>query len=197
MKKALVSVAVVLCGLCAGRAWAQHDDVPDLGDDSEIPRHAVTINPLGILFGSLDIEIESALRPNSAWFWGPSFAYASSSDGGTSNKLYGAGATVGVRGFSGKRAPAGFWGGPQASLMWITGDVGSEASASAVAWSLGALVGYTWIFDNGFVLSLGGGMQYIHMQLEAREPGYDDYYTMTIGPEGILPTVRLALGLAN
>lgn len=105
-----------------------------------------------------------------------------------------AGATAGLRIFTGDQAPLGLWLGPQLSFLWVTTDSGSDASASAVAYDVAGLVGYTWVSDNGFVLSLGGGLQYINMKVETNNGEYGS--TRTLGMEGTLPALRLALGFA-
>lgn len=186
MRKTLVPVVVALCCLAEGRALAQEESL-DPDEEDPRPRHTITTNPLTLLTGTFGAEFESATRPNASWFLGPSFAFTSTSKNGTSNSLFGFGATAGARVFSGKQAPNGFWAGPQLSIFWISDD-----SASAVAFDLAALAGYTWIFDGGFALSLGGGVQYIDMKIEANTGGE----TRTMGVEGVFPALRLALGFA-
>lgn len=202
MRTVLVPVVAALCWIAEGQALAQEDWVDPDAEDPR-PRHTITANPLSLLTGTFGLEVETASSKRSvgveaapprraSWFVGPSFAYASRSENSTTSSLFGLGATAGVRIFTGDQAPHGFWLGPQLLFLWITGDSGSNTSAHAVAYDVAGLVGYTWVSDNGFVLSLGGGLQYINMKLELRD--FDG--TRTIGVDGVFPALRLAVGLA-
>lgn len=123
-----------------------------------VPVHegTITFNALALVFGGLHGEIEQVVSSSMSWFFGPALAYGSAGD----DSLIGIGLTTGLRFFpSGGGAPAGFWIGPQAIAQFNFATI-DDKSVSGGSYGIGGLLGYTWVFDSAFTLSLGGGLQF-------------------------------------
>jgi hypothetical protein len=119
-------------------------------------------------------------------FAGPALAYGTATDGATTTRTYGFGADAGLRLFFGGRAPEGGWFSPIGALFYATARSTAGERLTATGSMIGALAGYTWIWNSGFVLSLGGGLVYVDLRLDG--PG------ISAGAQGIVPALRLALG---
>jgi hypothetical protein len=186
----LSAMCIVVLGQ---RAHADPPPAPGLAQVVE-RNQTITANPLAMLGGSLSAEYERATASGLSLFVGPSFAYASASSGAASVSMFGLGATAGARIFFANAAPKGLWVGPQGTLIYLSGDFGGSGSVSAIGYSLAGLIGYTWVWDNGFVLSLGGGIQYVALQLQ--DSTTTSGPAETVGVKGVLPALRLSLGYA-
>jgi len=183
-----VAAALIVCS-SAGGAAAQEaaPAAPTTG-----PLNTITVNPLSLAFGSINFEYERATSPTFSWFVGPQYASFSTSvlDDEFTASSYGL--TGGVRFFLTGRAPEGFFISPNASLGYASAEAGGE-SASALSYSVGAIGGYTWIFGDVFDLSVGLGAQYMHTEVAVPDGDGDD---LEIGFTGVLPALRLSLGVA-
>jgi hypothetical protein len=152
----------VLVLATAGTASAA--DAAQVSATVESPTRTITVNPLYIAFGALDVEFEQAIDARTTWFAGPRI--------GTAIIGY-AGVTGGARFFLEGLAPEGTFLSPVASLSY---------GRDTVLWTLGGEVGHTWILDRRWVLSLGGGLQYASLQVGP------------YGFSGLAPELRFALG---
>jgi hypothetical protein len=140
------------------------------------PKTAVSINPATLLFGGIGAEIDTAIQPTLSLFVAPSFFFFNSVfTPGT--PLSGFGVDVGFRYFSERRAPKGFWVGPNAGVAFLNGSTGL---------SLGGMLGYSWISESAFYFSTGIGGGY---GAELR-----DWRISSTGPSLAL---RIAIGFAG
>ncbi|MCA9600882.1 MAG: hypothetical protein R3A78_02360 [Polyangiales bacterium] len=149
------------------------------------PANVIVWNPLELILHVVSFEYERALGRHVSLAFGaaamvsrPNISPFESFD---SFRFYGG--TAAVRFFLSGHAPRGFWLSPRVGLGYVKAD--SETSG---ALELDALLGYTWLFGDVFVLSVGGGVSY------TRFPGLKDDGGDTL--TGILPIGRLALGFA-
>lgn len=143
--------------------------------------NTITVNPLALLFGTINFEYERATSPHLSVFVGPS--YSSLSDG--AQTVTGVGGSAGLRLFPGGLAPEGFFVGPTFQMAYAGSDV--PGSPSALVWGAGGILGYTWLIGGFFDVSIGAGAQYMSFEV-------DSVYGGTVGFTGILPAIRLALG---
>jgi hypothetical protein len=156
---------------------------PDTVPEAPLARErTLTLNPSALLIGSLDAQYERVLSPSLSGFIGPYIAYASL----VNQPALALGLLGGVRYFLlESRSPAGLWAGPQVVLGAVSLRSG-DTSATGAIFSLGGLLGYTWLFDSGFIVSIGGGVQFTYATV-APEQGALDL-------RGIGPALRLAIG---
>jgi hypothetical protein len=148
------------------------------------PKTAVSINPATLLFGGIGAEIDTAVQPTLSLFVAPSFFFFHSVfTPGTS--LSGFGVDVGFRYFSERRAPKGFWVGPNAGIAFLNVSTGNfEFRTTGL--SLGGMLGYSWISEGAFYFSTGIGGGY---GAELR-----DWRISSTGPSLAL---RIAIGFAG
>ena len=155
--------------------------------------NALTIEPLAVVFArTIAIEYERGIGGWVSVFVQPSFVYGSSrvvtTDGNattTDGEYVAVGGTLGVRIFPWRAAPTGPFVSPFAGLAYTHASAGGE-SASGLGWSVGGLIGYTFVLGSVFELSLGGGAAYAAYALEAGGKRFGD--------RGVLPAFRLAVG---
>jgi hypothetical protein len=117
-------------------------------------------------FNSAAAEFEQSVGRSLSLFAGPTFSLGEARLNGLATELYAAGGKVGVRVFLSQRAPKGSWLGIDGALFyaWARFDNGDRVRGTGGGGAV--LFGYTWIWANGFVLSIGGGMQYVDLNLD-------------------------------
>jgi len=142
--------------------------------EEETPGFGITINPLAMIFTVFNIEFEKRVAPAVSVFFGPELVL--------SGNVTAFGATAGARFFMIGEAIEGFWIAPEVGLYYA-----SSGSASAVGYSAGGLLGYTFVWGH-FVLSIGGGARYI--DITAGSGG------STVSAAGVAPALRLSIGAA-
>jgi len=164
--------ALSLAALLMGASGAQAD-----------PRFTVTWHPLSLLSYGWQFEFEAA---PSRWI----SVHASPTtvitvDDGLPRPL-GFAMDVGVRVFPFGRAPSGFLlGAHMGAATWNVADL--EPTADGFAVRGGLTVGYTFVFARRFVLSVGGGGEYVRFTPSWQ--GAESYGRAW-------PFVRLAVGVA-
>jgi len=139
-------------------------------------------------FSSVSAEFEQSFARSLSVFLGPTFSLGWANKNGERATLYTAGGRAGLRVFFSQRAPKGTWFSLQGELLraWGRFDNGDRVSANGSAYAL--MFGYTWIFGSAFVLSIGGGLQYVAVDLGFPEAN--------LGFRGLLPAFRGAIGYA-
>ena len=175
MKKVLLVIAMVAAGFTAN---AQ--------------KNVVKVNPLGLVFGSLDVSYERVISDKAAVEVG--FAYSSfdvtSGNTKVSTNGYGVEGKYKFYFSSEKDAPKGWYGAP--FVAYSVSSVDSDGvKGDANSFAAGALAGYQWVFggsDSGFSLDLNFGAQYI----SASAKGNID----SVSIDGFLPRLGLSLGYA-
>jgi len=146
------------------------------------------VNLFALGVGSIAADYERAVGSSVSLFAGPSFVFSSATSGATTARMYGVGGNAGLRMFFGGRAPKGGWFSMSGGLFHSSADFGNGDRGTATGSVAAVLFGYTWIWGSGFVFSLGGGLAYVDFKLQAQES--------SVGLQGTLPTLRLALGYA-
>jgi hypothetical protein len=166
---------------------AAEETARDGGD----PVNTVTLDTMPLaLDGELHLEYERALNDDFSLFAGPTVAFAPHVS--CSCSLSGWGATAGARFFT-DTAPRGLFFGVFGTVLYASAtENGSPATVTGLEYEAGGMVGYTFIIARHFDLSLGAGLAYAHEQL-ALSYGGD---SVTVGGNGVVPALRLALGAA-
>lgn len=165
MKKLIVSL-VLLCTITGLSAQS----------------NVIKTNPLGLAFGNFNASFERVISPSSSVLVQGNYWY---SVFGSDVSLGGLGA--GYRFYithAKKEVPAGFYVNPLVSYAFGKKKNDNSTSDKASLFSVGAALGYQWVWDSGFVLDLNIG------------PGYS---ILTIGDEvtkGISPVASFAIGYA-
>ena len=153
--------------------------------ESEAARKTTfSVNPAMLLLGGFGAELETAIEPGLSLFVAPSFIFGSSVLTPQTNvSVSGFGLDLGLRFFSEKDAPRGFWIGPYGSFGFASATAGN-IKVDATALRIGGMLGYSWIFDNAIYLSLGAG------------GGYQTILVGTSSTGGLAASLRLAIGFA-
>lgn len=168
---------------------------PALADDSGdagLRHSAVTINPLGLLAGAIDAQIENRTSRSSAlavradvgrwsdhdWSWG----------------FLGVGAAY--RMYPEHRALQGFSWGPGGAVSFVSGRVrdvfGNRVTTQGIVLGPSLEAGYQFILNGGFALDLGLGAVWYFGQVGATSGG-----VRYIAPvNGLTPFFRFGIGYA-
>jgi hypothetical protein len=190
--KTMLAVAAVL-GPVAARADGYYDGN---GRWVERPYHSVlssawdnsiTVNPIDLFTGTINIEYERAVASRIGVYTGLNFiAYRGVLLPQAASRIA-LGPEIGMRVYLIGRAPGGLWLGPYLNAAWVH-DTSPDAVTTRDTLGLGAggMAGINLLFGQ-FNLSLGAGA------------GYQDYAAFsqgqrTAGSFGVTPRLRLALG---
>jgi hypothetical protein len=150
-------------------------------------RNLIMANPGALLLGDLVLQYERGLGQRFSFFVGP-YAKVFNTFGVEGGELTEVGLDFGGRYFFRAHAPRGTWLGPQLGVAVASVTTHEGMSASGIGASAALLIGHTWIWNNGFSLSLGGGLGYATAEGTAGD--------VTVSSSGIFPAARLALGFA-
>jgi hypothetical protein len=137
------------------------------------------VDPLTTALGFVHLQVERAVDPRWSVYVGPHLRLFDGLLDATHQPYIGLGVELGVRRFLTGAAPEGVW-------LEVRG-VGARLRAGedrAFGGYVSALGGITHVFDNGFVLAGGLGVQYLHYTID----GY--------GQRGVLPAAHTTVGFA-
>jgi hypothetical protein len=157
--------------------------------------HAITVNPIGLVFGSFNAELNWALAPSFSFTIGGSYSSYSSSDW----KYTLLGAEGGVRLYWTGTAVNKWYIGPLIGFTTISAKFTEPlskvtATASASAINYGALVGYQSIWESGFTFDFGLGVQLLTIPAVTTTISGLEYKNTSISIT--LPLIKLAIGYA-
>ncbi len=153
---------------------------------------AVTWDPLSLialtLSGSYGVGLTDKIAlivPLGITYVGTSIKYDNSK---SSSYLLGIHTGLGARFyFSGGAFKDGFYIQPNFSFGWLKfGDSG----VNAISVGGNALLGYSWVWDSGFIMNLAGGVGYSHSSVDT------DASAGALKIEGVLPALEFAIGYA-
>lgn len=123
------------------------------------PPNAITWNGGALLRGFVALEYERAFGRWVSLFGGPSLYVFNSGFGlfgdipeGTALEI-----NLGMRLYLSDLAPRGFWLGPKLGV-----GAASSGHADSFLWSGSASLGYNWLLGESFLVSVGGGVGYLH-----------------------------------
>ncbi len=158
----------------------------------ERPKHparkwTLQVDPLTTALGFVHLQVERALHPHLSIYAGPSLRLFNGLISEPTDNYRGLGGEMGLRVFFRPTAPRGFWVQTRGVLAHLTSYRRLEPDGShptSIGGYVSVLGGYTWIFKNGFVVSLGAGVQYLHYTVDNQ------------GSKGILPAAHTTLGYA-
>lgn len=152
------------------------------GAHADAPHWTVQVDPLTTALGYVHLQVEGAVAPDWSIYAGPHLRLFDSVLDDKDEPFVGVGLELGVRWFFHGVAPEGAWAQVRGVLAYVTTD--DPAEATSAGGYVSALVGYTAILGDVFVLAGGAGVQYI------------DYGVGGYGVEGIFPALHTALGVA-
>lgn len=156
-----------------------------------LPRTVISTNPLGMLVGTLNVELEQVVMPTLSLFVGPQVQFSQGIGSSPDRSVWGVGAVGGLRFYPWGLAPKGLYLSPQLSLAYASVTSGS-VEGSGTGFSVAGMVGYQWIIGRHFALALAGGVQYLSVSAEASS----GTSSAALSTSGIYPALRLGLGLA-
>jgi len=182
-----VATFLIIASFSERSALAENDSSADARE----PVNTVTVSPLPLVFNrELDIEYERAVSDDFSLFAAPSLVVGTTTS--CTCSYYGAGVTAGARFFPG-RAPSGVFLGAFGTLLYASASIGSPSvSGTGLAFETGGMLGYTFIIARRLDLSLGAGAAYAQEKVTLATPEAE----MTVGANGVIPVLRLALGVA-
>jgi len=149
---------------------------------AEPPRWTLQVDPLTTALGYVHLQVERALTPDWSIYVGPHLRLFDSVLDDKDEPYIGIGVELGVRWFFHGEAPEGAWAQVRGVLAHVTTD--DPVEATSAGGYVSALVGYTAILGDVFVLAGGAGVQYL------------DYGVGGYGVEGVFPALHTALGVA-
>ena len=146
-----------------------------------------TVQPFDLATGIVNFEYEGALLPFVSIHMGLDFLTWDGFSAGDGD-VFAVGPEMGLRVFPFMAAPAGFWLGPFAGVAYVRAENQLGEDVERIGGYAGGMVGFTLIPFDILVLSAGAGLAYHELGIEA--DGEE------IGPIGLHPRLRLAIGLA-
>jgi hypothetical protein len=159
---------------------------------SPSPRNVISTNPLDIISGSIGVQYERVFARFFSLAIGVSF-YDSDMDPINSSdvNVIGGGVTLQPRVYLLRRgAPRGLYLSPVVSVFYLSaGETDMTYAVSGAGYSVGGLVGWSWLIGRHFNIKVGLGVQYIHFALT-------DSDGTVVGAAGVAPLGELTLGLA-
>jgi len=158
----------------ASQAFAEYPDLTT----------TITTNPLGLINGRINLEVERALSSASSFYFGLNFLILKPAVGqDVGERLFGIGPEIGLRFYLIGDAPAGIYIGPYADFAYLEKDGNSD-----FGWAAGGALGVNLILARVLVLTAGVGLGYERMQV--------DLDTGHAGAEGFDTRFRLGVGFA-
>lgn len=151
------------------------------------PGATFTVNPIDLVNGYFNFEIETALGPIGSFHAGMDFLVWEGVFNDSKDDVLAMGPILGLRLFPFLGAPAGLWAGPYAGVSYIRVKRGQVEDTGAGT-TLGGMIGYTLILAEVFVASVGIGAGHRNFTT--------DVDGERIGHRGLEPRFRLALGFA-
>ncbi len=123
---------------------------------NELPKQVLSANPLGLVFGIMNLEYERTIDQKSTWsvrglYWG-------ADDEGWEWTAFGLGGSY-RRYFASNAPKGGYWGAGIDSLS-ISADYVDE-SGSSVFFIPKVEIGYQWLLGNTVAINLGGDVRYV------------------------------------
>ncbi|MEI6184425.1 MAG: DUF3575 domain-containing protein [Bacteroidota bacterium] len=159
--------------------------VAALNVNAQNGKNVVKVNPLGLLFGIVDLTYERGLNENSSFEIVPQ--YGGFTVGDFKYSTIGLGANY--KYYSSGEAVKGFYLSP--GLFYSSGKVTDSynSSISATNFGIKAVFGKQWIWESGFALDLNGGFGYQSFSYSG-----DNSTISGLKGNGIFPSLRLGLG---
>lgn len=148
---------------------------------------AITMMPVELFSGTLNIEYEQALASYASLYGGLNFIAFRGVLATGYDRAFVVGPEVGARFYLLGDAPAGLWIGPYLGASFVSNTV-AGTTRDSFGWGAGAMAGINLIFFRRLMISLGAGTGWIDMS--SSPTGY------RVGLYGFVPRLRLAAGVA-
>jgi uncharacterized protein DUF3575 len=146
-----------------------------------------TVNPIDLVNGYFNFEIDSALAPAVSFAGGVNMLVWDGIWQHPDGDVFAVGPEVSLRFYPFLGAPAGFWLGPYAGISYVRVSKGNSSSENVGAYG-GGMLGYTIIVADVLVGSVGVGLGYADLS--------DRVSGERLGLRGAQPRFRLAIGFA-
>src|SRR5258708_2768252 len=157
----LAAAAIALLLPLAARAEEQRERVIERPYHSILRSawdNSVTVNPIDMFLGTLNVEYERAVASRLGLYGGVNFGfYRGVLQTGDVRPMF-VGPEVGLRVYLIGRAPGGLWIGPYGNAAWVR-NTDTSGSIDSLGLGLGAMAGINLLFGQ-FNLSLGAGTGY-------------------------------------
>ncbi len=171
-------LAFVLALFIASPALAESLPNPEPEPVESDRAWTLQVDPLTTALGFVHLQVERRLVDQLSIYVGPHLRLFSPPIGDPED-FYGYGVEAGLRWFFLGGAPEGWWAQVRGVAAYLTTDTTNDTGGYA-----SVLAGYTHIFDSGFLLAGGAGVQYL-------------FYTIDgLGPSGVAPALHTTLGWA-
>ena len=141
---------------------------PAVGAKASPVTWTVQVDPLTTAIGFVHVQIEHALNDHWSLYAGPHLRLFDSLIDNQVEPYTGVGVEVGLRYFIHGTAPAGLW----AQIRGVAAHLQTDKAGGSTAFGGygSALVGYTAIFSQRWILAGGLGAQYLHYHIAGMGP---------------------------
>jgi hypothetical protein len=146
----------------------------------------ITVNPLDLINGTFNIELEHAVTRDISLFGGVNFLLVPPMIADPGGDLFGVGPTFGLRWFMFGAAPQGIFIGPYVDLDYLNTD-----KEDKFGYAVGGMIGFSLVALDVLALSLGAGLGFQDSAVDTDKDGKYD-----IGIYGASPRFRFAVGFA-
>ncbi len=178
---------LVLLALLAGAiGWSGPAAADEVGDDPGVSG-TLTTDPLGLLAGRVNLQIEGAASSFLSLYGGINFLVIEPLLGDSHGRVFGVGPEIGLRFYLIGDAPEGWYLGPYMDIAYLTRDDSSD-----VGYALGGATGFNLILFDALVLSAGASLGYETMVVDLDDDAQPD----RVGIDGYDLRLRLAAGFA-
>jgi hypothetical protein len=148
--------------------------------------NAVTVQPIDLFTGTLNIEYERVLAKRIGAYGAVNFMMYRPILYPSPGSSFGLGPEIGLRVYLIGNAPAGLWIGPYINALWVR-NVAEGYIVDSLGLGAGGMAGVNLVFGH-FLLSLGGGVAYVDHSAYRNDE--------RVGAFGLTPRLRLAVGAA-
>jgi len=159
----------------------------------EPPRNGFHVNPLAMALGVFGVGYERVLHDHISLQIEGQYTNMYFTDDDT----WGLGAQLKPFFFFFRQAPGGMYLSPRVSVAYARAHSGNVTGTGA-GWSVGALIGYSWLIGRHLTIRAGGGIQYMSVKAEAEADsesgGIYTESSASIGFSGVLPALDFSLG---
>lgn len=178
--RAALILTLLALPLAAHAADSRHDD--DALHTSH--QNALTVAPIDLFIGTLNLEFERALATRVSGYGALNLMLYRPILYPSQGNSFGLGPELGLRIYLLGRAPAGLWVGPYINALWVR-NAGEGYSVDSLGLGAGGMAGVNLVFGQ-FLLSLGGGVAYVDHSAYRDEE--------RVGAYGLTPRLRIAVG---
>jgi hypothetical protein len=165
------------------------------GDDDGFKSIAITANPLSLILTRIGLNFEYMVAKHHGLILNPYFQSLSVGADPNKSSYTNFGGELGYRFYTGSRGANGFFVGPFVSFMQSNASATTSvagktttADSSISVYGAGVDLGGQHVFQNGFTIGAGAGVQYLKASATASNE------SSTFKVEGVLPRLLFTVG---